>query len=538
MKYRRNKRNRSSGFALIAIITIGLVALAMAMALFPLALTIARNESSGRYTSELRTASEIGIDYAIRRLNDTAVNNPGQAVPSLLTQSVPPEYLQGFEGGTVTTRIKQLTPDDWNAVGKYSTLYSVYLDPNFVAPTNPAMSAQKYVSPFTTRVQSDYWRVLESTAKRGPFSRSVRVILEPRFDILAGETGGTGPSTSYFKNAFFTKSGMNISANNGPLSFLSLSETVQDGAYPLTVRSNQEVKLTGGVSVSQQVQVQGNVAVTNGVDGAPTPSMTTGVANGSNFVIDGRLTTNTAPALTYKASPGPLPTVLPTPDNVLANADLQSGGPARSDASGNPNLSQPANISSNSDFIIPAPTPNGVNTSTLPSNLNSSVLPSGEYSAPSLQFSSSGNSAIINANSPVQMYIQDKGAFFQNPAADIQASALNNKGATSNLQIWYSGTRAININLDANFNGTIYAPNAPVSFTGTKDFKGAIVGDKLNINSTGNFYIDTALQNLTANSAPTGGLAYSSNGIGNSPEPILHGYKAVTWQEIHGSIVP
>ncbi len=529
----------AKGFALVAILTFGLIAVAMGVAIFPMVLSATRNESAGRQGTELLTAAEIGIDYAIKKLNDDAVATPGQpsSIDVASSLDVPSSYLGGFPNGTVKIRIKQLNQTDWNAVGIYSTLYSPALDPQYAPSGGLVMANEKYNYTYKTRVQKDYWRVLESTAKRGLLSRSVRVFLEPRFDVHANEGGGGGTgssSTSYFKNAFFAKSKLTLAPQYGPLTISSLDGPT-NGAYPLTLASNQLVELTG--SSPNRIVVNGNVSVNNGAKvGTGIPS--SGVATGSDFTVAGQLSTNSASSSSYTATPGDLPNLAGSPpDTVLANADLV-GSPVSSPKRLGSNNTAPANTSAANEFIIPAPTPTGTNTSVLPTTLNSTTLTNGSYSTNSLSFGDGGNSAIIEANSPVQFYIQDRGSSVTSEAVSINASALTNKGSPQNLQIWYNGTRPVSIKLDANFTGAIYAPNAPITMTGNKNFTGALVGDQVTMNNNGNVFIDTSLQNLNGNSNSNGGLTYTSGGATDPLEPILHGYKAVSWQELPGSLVP
>lgn len=522
----------ANGFALVAILTFGLIAVAMGVAIFPMVLVATQNESAGRQGTELLTAAEIGIDYAIKKLNDDAVATPGQPSSIDLTPSfdVPSNYLGGFPNGTVKIKIKQLNQTDWNAVGIYSTLYSTALDPQYAPSGALVIANEKYNYTYKTRVQKDYWRVLESTAKRGLLSRSVRVFLEPRFDVHPNEGGDGGTSTSYFKNAFFAKSKLTLAPTNGPLTISSLDGPT-NGAYPLTLASNQLVELAG--SPTNRIVVNGNVSVNNGAKvGTVIPP--NGVATGSDFTVAGQLSTNSDPSSNYKATPGDLPNLAGSaPDTVLANADLGSS-PTRLGT----NNTAPMNTSATNEFIIPAPTPTGTNTSVLPTTLNSTTLTNGSYSTNSLIFGNGSNSAIIEANSPVQFYIQDGGSSVASEAVSINASALTNKGSAQNLQIWYNGTRPISIKLDANFTGAIYAPNAPITMTGNKNFTGALVGDQVTMNNNGNVFIDTSLQNLNGNSNSTGGLTYTSGGATDPLEPLLHGYKAVSWQELPGSLVP
>lgn len=178
---------------------------------------------------------------------------------------------------------------------------------------------------------------------------------------------------------------------------------------------------------------------------------------------------------------------------------------------------------------IPSP---GV-TSPLPSSSGSvNSYQAGSYLASNLNFDSS-NLAQVKAEvtAPVKIFVQDgvlADGSLPPTVVNINASALKNNSTPQNLQFWYSGNRNIQINLDENFNGLIYAPKSTLTISGTGNFAGAIVASTINLENTGKMTISTNLTDQTSPQVGSNGLLYSSKGNA----PVVHGYKAVSWQDL------
>jgi|JI10StandDraft_1071094.scaffolds.fasta_scaffold05614_2 hypothetical protein len=506
---RQGKHRRNHGFALVSIIILGAVAVAMMMALFPLILNIVRTEGSGRTMNELRNAAEIGIDYGIKQLNDYALVPVGEVWSGDFKEKmVPPAYLVGFPDGTVKIRTRRLSDSDWDNLRKYSTIYSPYLDKKNAGTD---YTQRRFDDPVKTIIVSDHWIVLESTAKKGAFSKSIRVYLEPRFDIPPGETssGLTGtPNTSYFQNNFFGNSGIDV-APTGALNILG-SEGIDNGNFKLSLQSNKSVNLNGNATIL------GNVQVSNGKIGA-----VANVATGTEGTINGRLLTNGGVDSYFHDSPNLLKPDLAN-DNVLAWAEQPAN---RS----NDNLT-PINSDAHTNESPQAPAQTNSSAAQFPALSGNTPL-SGSYSTSSLNLTDSAGTGTINSD-PVKIFIKDGASSFD--AVDIKSSAFNATDPQS-LQIWYNGNRAINIDLDANFNGVIYAPNAPITLKGSKDFTGSLVGDTVTMNNSGTVKVRTDYSNTATPGVKENGLAFIANPQG---EPTITGYKAITWLELNREIVP
>lgn len=510
--------SRQRGFALVTTIILGVAAVGVMMALFGSVLNVVHREGSGRGLTEIRLAAEAGVDYAVKQLNDAIALQ--QACPiDLTTSAVPADYLPGFSGGTVKVRIRQLSAADWNLMRNYSSIYSPMLDP-LNGPGNGDIKKSKYTAPIKTSIRNDYWRVIESTAQRGFLSRSVRVFVEPRFDMPPGQSSfvvtNSAPQPSYFQNALFGNSSVQINPTSGSLTVTGGSPS--GGQYPLSVQSNMAAMVGNGATL------QGDLAVSNNLIGAP-QAVVVGDSGGNTGTVNGRMTTNSAVSTDFVATANaPTP---PQGDNVLADADLAAGGSGRLGI----NLTDPLDTSSQINQLASAPVSIDSSAPMLP-DLSGGAQLSGNYSATNL--SSTGSTTPSQVVAPVKVFVDDGASSVS--AVDIKSSAISNSGAAENFQIWYNGSRPVKINLDTNFQGLIYAPNAPVTLSGTGNFNGAIVGDQVALNGSGTVTIRTDLQ--AATSGGSGGTLAPNYMVNAQGEPVLQGYKAVSWQESTKTLVP
>lgn len=477
---------RQNGFALIAIIGFGAIALAVLFAMFPQIINAMRSEGGARSMSELRTAASTGIDYAIQQLNDNAMLPAGSISPIDLTLStVPSKYLPNFSDGQVKVRIKQI---DSSNFGDYSSIFSPRLDTNNYTATNN-------------------WRVVESTATRGGISRSIRVFLEPRYE-RPGDEHDQPDGTSFFKSALAANSKFNFDSTQGG--------TLEIGS-PSTSTTKPILQSNGDSVLGSSLTLLGGLKITS----ETSPTISIGSHINGQVVADSNTDLN---SLGFKANGVATDTVVPP--------------------GGTPPFDQSATTI---DAVTSAPTPSSGTTSPLPKPSDFASIESGSYTSTSVDFASPGNTATIGG--PVKIYIQDGStAQVTNPeiAASIKASALVNNptegldgtAAAQNFQIWYSGSRPINIDLGENgtFKGLIYAPNAPITVTGRGILKGALVGNDVTVTPSGatKFVIDTNLQDANNSQTKASGLTYLTSASTN--QILIHGYKAVTWQEIRGDL--
>lgn len=530
MKNSRPKRNhvrKSEAMALVSIVVLGAFAIAVMMSIFELTLNIVRSEASSKIASELRNAAESGADYGLFQMNKAIANEEISPVESVIVD-LPSEYLPDSFKGTVRLTVRKMTSEEWALFSKYATGYSPELD----IENGPNGSGAKSFSSVTrTNIIEDHYRILEVTAREGVFFRSIRSVLEPRFDIPPGEstfrlTNGLSP-TSFFKNPIFGNSSVNAAPNSGDLTIDA--DSYSDGSnFALDLRTN------GKASIKNSVLLKGNLVVSNNTSGAPL-TVATLDSPGNNATILGRVSSNSNVTLSDSAADGftskGSTSFLPG-DNVLANGDSPTAGliPAQNVPWSGANQT-PINADSGLSQAAPAPVPSDGAAKTL--NLSASpTLSSGSYSTSSLQ---ANGASPVTTSGTVKVFIQD-GAN-TGAAADINASALTNAASPQNLQIWYEGSRPINLNLNANFNGVIYAPNAPVNVTGSQNFTGAVVADKLNLQNSGSFKIITNLSDGSGGGAAVSYLGRKSSPTDENPPPAVQGYKSASWQEFNKAIL-
>jgi len=248
------KQRQPKAFTLVSIMAVGFFAIAMMTSLFPLILQSANSESGLRNSSDLRNAAEMGIDYGITMLNQGIIKK--QVTPLNLAAS---EYVKDYrpidltftdlQGVNVSLRIKKLQPAEWATVKNFSSIYSPLLDP---------------LAPFSA-VKEDNWRILEATATKGSLTRSIRVVLEPRYDLPPSiKTMPLNNPTSYFANSLMASS--------------TLTTATPDGGPPLVITSVNELdavelKTTTYIPQFNNTQIpKGGVNTDPPIVTAPVPS--------------------------------------------------------------------------------------------------------------------------------------------------------------------------------------------------------------------------------------------------------------------------
>lgn len=511
-----------SGYALVSILILGFVTLLFLTGMYGLILSVFRAENSGRAANELRMAAESGIDFGIKTLNDSIKDRTAPSpLDSGIVSLVPSNYLPSLDGLTVKIRVRKLSSSDWVVMRQYSSIYSPLLD--YEKGPSPAfgnIDNKNYSDTKRSNVTEDHWRVLESTASRGLFSRSVRVYLEPRFDKPFGVSdfpvpGATTPN--FFKNTFFGNTSVNISPTQGKSTVISEQAKPTTNTFPLSVKTNMNATIGPGA------KIVGDLSITNNKLGAP-PEIAT-----INGTLDGRVLANSG-VDSYAELP---PTSAPDTFNVRADADFQMINSTNTRTSPN---DTPASLSQGAAQIASQIVPSSPSAMPLP-DFSSGTTLSGSYNTSSLITSNSSSPAKVTGN--VNLYLQD-GASAED-ALNIDASKIQNSNPTD-LKIWYNGNRPITINLDADFNGMIYAPNAPITITGTKSFDGALVGDRINLlngstDTSSPSVITIRTSKEQSNSVMPDEDANFQVSSSTSNSPILQGYRAVTWEDLVGSLV-
>ncbi|MFA7335720.1 MAG: hypothetical protein WC028_02960 [Candidatus Obscuribacterales bacterium] len=251
-----SRRRSRNGFTLVSIMAVGFFAIAMMMSLFPLILQSSNSETGLRNATELRNVAEIAIDYGVVLLNQGIANN--QVTPlDLAVNEYQKDYkpldplFDDYPGTSVSLRIKKLQPGDWTEVRNFSSVYSPLLNPSETG----------------NLVSKDNWRVLEATATRGSLTRSIRVILEPRYDVPPSKPNPP-PSNpgAYFADSFLASTKLTRAT---PDDVAQLKIQAADG----TSQAELKTSLTGDDNQSTNTQLVNTVVTTSSsIKIAPVPA--------------------------------------------------------------------------------------------------------------------------------------------------------------------------------------------------------------------------------------------------------------------------
>lgn len=516
----RNHR-RTEGYALVSIIVIGVFALTALLGLAASLTSVARSESYGRRSEELRVAAEAGIDYAINQFNSTypCLLDPDEGVESKSTL-LPADYLAAtvtvtneYGAQLVSNHVNNLTVSilvrrivntaDWDYLASHSSIYSPQLDPRLSTSTT-------YANPPKTNVTSEDWRIIEATASYPGMRKTIRVILQPQYDPAPND--GIPPAPAGEQQPFFSNGGIFANTN---LSFAPVAgdlTILEAGAgNGLTVQSNKFV------NVGADTTLAGDLIVSS-------------KSSGDNYVasnqgtIEGRVDLNGNKNPNLHWTPGPEPGPL---DNVLAT---KAGLPRTGVNQDSPGIE---NVSPQKDQILmtPARQGNGQQTTLLQIDPESATITSGNYQTIGLYTSSDMTNPIEvdTSDGAVRIFVKD-GANSNAVNIDTSKFITTNTNARE-FQIWYSGNKGINIKLNGNdFNGLIYAPNAKVKTAGDGTFQGAIVADQIDVQHAGYMKLYTDLADVTSEANANAGIFYTA--AEGSTRPLIQGYRAITWEEL------
>jgi hypothetical protein len=561
---------RKNGYALISIIVIGAFSLAFLLALASIVTSAVRAVSADKWAESLRDAAEVGIDYAVAKFNS---ENPCSLDPenpsgmkATLTTALTSQYLQslpatsGIPNVQVSIAVTQILDSSYfQTLRTSSSIYSAQLDPFNTALAKSA--APTWLSPASAmplNVTGGGYRIIESTATNGPYSRTIRVILKARFEpppdgnpspLLAGYAS---PSTgSYFNLPMFANQALQVLPNgaltvhglNSASGLLDTTHTVNSpsgnySAYDLNLTTNQQTQ------IGSLANIVGDVTVLSSASGANDVAMT------PNGTIQGRLVTNGNPDtvtfdpsnFTVSATPG---SVAQTTDTVKASAD----GGGRSGL----NSSSPIQVNGSEQQIAqnqlaPVEVPSSPQALPQLSEIAQTLVPSTggtSYEIAGLNTQSLSNPVVIqNQTNPATLFVDDSG-LNSSQAIFLDTSKLQTSTTADarNLQIYYQGTDSVTINIanGGTFNGLIYAPNAPVTIQSSgsnSTFNGAVVGNSLNVTMSGtmNIYTDLGVSGLTSASGKANaaaGIQYQTATINGQQTILVQGWQPVTWQEFN-----
>lgn len=523
---------RSRGFALVSVLVIGVVTVGLMLSLYEALAQCRKAEASRRYGGELRTAAESGLEYALTRMTNSEPASLTLNGSFIGTSAGGVNNSQMLNQMTVTVNSYPLTVGEMQSAKQWSPIYDEAFDSSLAKSIIYAGPGSAGDATLATG-----WKVFESKASLNGASRGVRVVALPMFETTPSSLSGGGVD-SYFKNGIFADSLLQLGGN---------SKARWGGASQFNNGGNSfQLKLgsNGNVSITGSSVVRGDVSQTS--------------PKSANFTLDpnswiyGSLQTNANTALENAA---PKPASENFADGTTFS-DAQSGANVRnvldgaqgglSFNSGSDSVTlDPAALTpttSAADLNLPttavAPTPAGTNNQILPSlsELSSTsglYSSSGNWKTGSLDTSGLPNSGInlndflnSSGSDPIRIFIDDSNQ--AQYAADVSASKLLHPDSPSSLQIYYSGTKDLRFNIEANksFAATIYAPKAKVSLNGAGTFAGAILGSTVEANGVKMNLINDFTDNAAGPTANKG-LLYSRE----AGAPKITGYKILSWQE-------
>lgn len=228
------KIRNQNGFILAVVLFFCLTAILLLGSVFPLIDEVVRLESSGRSGAELRAASDFGIDYAVNQLNLFEEQNPGMRSPIVDAGpiAIPNSLLSQLPNGTVSIDVQSITRAKWNTLGGYkSTIYSQDLDR---IPNN--LNGNIYIK-------------IVSKAKRGMLTKTIRVFLEPTYNVSAADYkfNPNTPSSSYFADPLYSvqpivRSNMDPLNPTNPLKLLNID--LGDRANNVKVLDTKKILVT------------------------------------------------------------------------------------------------------------------------------------------------------------------------------------------------------------------------------------------------------------------------------------------------------
>ncbi len=557
-----SKKDRDqSGAALLSILIIGATSMMFLLALASIVTSAVRSSASNKWVESVRNAAEIGMDYAVDRFNrepPPCSLDPSDEIPkitelpaNLLTSSqvdgITPN--SGAPTVKVSIKVRRLGLSDWLNLQNEtvaSSIYSPQLDPNRSSGTTDWSSPNSVSVSNLGPTTGGGIRVIESTAWNGVVSRTIRVVMKARFDDQPDgekplESGGSTPtSQSYFARPLFGNSSLSIEgldpANpitiQGLNSAGELTKRINPGlpseyrAYNLNVSTNRLANFNSNVLLKGDVTVNSLGSGTNDV-------------LSSDGIIDGRVLSQGKTASNVQGfdDPDTLGTVRARADDTTTNY-TSDGAIIRRGANLTPITTPSGSQAGVAPYEVPT---SAANLLSLKSYSQSGTSPTADGN-PIFQTSSLNTAGVPDSkpvvfdnSNPVKIFVEPGG--LDPTAVDINTNriTLNTDPSipSSNFQIWYQGSKAVNINMAGDFKGLIYAPNARVQLNGAGNFRGALVGKDVAIKLTsGSVTIDTDLANPNSDGSGGGNtVATGPSYLARPDGPLIKGWQPITWQE-------
>jgi hypothetical protein len=305
--------------------------------------------------------------------------------------------------------------------------------------------------------------------------------------------------TGSLQNASLTGSGTSSISGVGSLSTYALFATA-GGCSSVSISGNGTVDSYNGLSNSGNVATNGNATLSgNPVVNGAIYSPVAGSGNCSSKTMTGLSTSGKAQATGgLKALPGPVnyplpPAPSPAPPTTTQNISGSCGTVSGCSSAGG---SKSVNL---------APGGYGNLSATGGTTLH---LSAGTYNFNSLTLS--GNSILYVDSGPVVINLAAASLSASGAALDLSGgSIVNPSGVTSNLQLYYAGSKACKVSGGTGSYAMVYAPNAAINISGGAHFYGSIIGST--INSSGNTAVHYDAAETAINMGQT--IWFNSSGL-------------------------
>lgn len=463
MKSKKNSNRRDfQGYALISIMVIGAFAVMFLMALSSTLLTISRAQSVEKQKALLLNALDSGLDYALQKINtDPYAFNDGQ-VYSLSSENFPGEELLGDDLKTkLQFSVKTINSSDWSTINSFAALNS-----SMEVSTGNILK---------TSIRTSSWKVLEMTASKGVFSKSVRAILEPHLFPASNFNGSSSDSVvNTTKKSIFTAP---VFAD-GNIEFRE-SSTSLDG----TMQTNSDFSVVSDKTLALEEN---------------------STLKGKNFI----------------------------PSNSSANATITGGEAQLSGTHDGVNIQNPVPISSSTENVMPSP----LNYSGKQLPTDGSSL-SGQYSySGDSPLSMSLN---VSPDSTAQIFIDPSSSVDLNTSSIVYTgttSSLNLQiyyGGANELKITLADGKPLNATVYApNAVVTLSGQGNSASFDG------ALVGKKVVFDNIANIKLNSDVSDIASSAALSNGFIYREISEGPLKGAKFFQYEPVTWQETSTKLVP
>lgn len=561
------------GYSLVTVLLIGAVAVLFLAGTSLSLMQVYQNINAGRYGLVALAAAEYGAEQEIGVLNNLAANQGAPPTPpfdgvgignSKVVSFTVPNSGSNNNGGTAQVTIQNIGPSSGSSGPPQSLFYDRQRDGTYVPPSNAnAVSANAQLASFYNNQEVNDWRMVTSVGTYMGTSRTVQVILQPQYEFqnLALSKGfpqapflyGTyGLSeVSLLSNVFTDGSTLvgateTANANNqgGDVGGGRVVGVGYDVENPLPGPTGKYVEVGGSVTILvPPITNSPGPVLADGPASQPTNQGYDNTSKGIGFrdVVDNLLTVSANNSQGFyidQLVPGPPGQLGPwefnaNNDNVRGNSLPSFGGIL---------MSKPIILSAQTPPTT-APAPSAPSDAIYSGNMSFvqgspiSPIEPGDYIVNSLTVGRDATvptDPSVSGAKPVNIYIQDA------PGDEATAINLDKTGAIQNvsgnpaaLNIFYNGSRPINITSYANLAATIYAPNAPINVSGnpaipaTTTFAGAITGNTVRVSNARMLFDQN---NLKSPAAAGSGQVFNPNKGANPFQ--LQGLKAVSWREL------